>query len=403
MSRWLFETALEVSMNKNTQELHNFFAEKKETLTQWRQHLHQYPEVGFTEVKTGAFVAEQLLEMGLDVEQGIGGTGLVVTLEGDRPGPTIGLRADMDALPILEQTGLSYASKHEGVAHSCGHDGHMVMLLGAAEYLAKTRNFPGTVRFIFQPAEEALGGALAMLKDGLLKKWPIDQVFAIHNWPGIPVGQMAVQPGPVMASSDLFTIEINASGSHSALPHQGTDAIVAAATLISSIQTIVARSVDTQQPLVISVTQVHGGEAVNVLPHQVILKGTIRTLNNEVLQLAHERLTAIVQSTASMYGLECNIKSEKAFPVTINTPSEAAFSKTVAEKLLGEENVITEYLPSMASEDFAYLLEEVPGSYAWVGNGWDVPLHHPEFDFNDDILPIGASYLASLVTNANDL
>lgn len=206
-----------------------------------------------------------------------------------------------------------------------------------------------------------------------------------------------------MASSDLFTIEINASGSHSALPHQGTDAIVAAATLISSIQTITARSVDTQQPLVISVTQVHGGDAVNVLPHQVILKGTIRTLDNAVLQLAHERLTAIVESISSMYGLKCSIKSEKAFPVTINTPHEAAFSKNVAVKLLGEENVITEYLPSMASEDFAYLLEEVPGSYAWVGNGRDVPLHHPEFDFNDDILPIGASYLASLVTNADDL
>lgn len=390
-------------MKENTQELHNFFAKKHETLTKWRQHLHQYPEVGFTEVETSAFIAEILQNMGLSADQGIGGTGLVATLEGDRPGPTVGLRADMDALPILEQTGLPYASKYDGVAHSCGHDGHMVMLLGAAEYLAKTRNFPGTVRFIFQPAEEALGGALAMLKDGLLNKWPLNQVFAVHNWPGIPVGQMAVQPGAVMASSDLFRIELNASGSHAALPHQGTDAIVAAATMISSIQTITSRSVNTQHPLVVSVTQVHGGDAVNVLPHQVILKGTIRTLDNDTLQFTHQRLAAIVDSISSMYGIDCILSTEKAFPVTINTPNEAAFSKAVAGSLLGDENVITEYRPSMASEDFAYLLEEVPGSYAWVGNGRDVPLHHPEFDFNDDILPIGASYLASLVTNAGDL
>jgi len=376
-----------------------FLGERKDIYAGWRRHLHQWPEIGFEEHRTAEFVADRLAEMGIAVETGIAGTGVVATLEGNAPGPAVGLRADMDALPILEETGLSYRSRHEGLSHSCGHDGHMTMLLAAADYLAAHREFAGQVRFIFQPAEEAKGGGRAMVEEGLFERWPVDTVFGLHNWPGLQMGTLAARAGPVMAAMDLFKVTLRGSGVHAALPHLGTDAIVAAGALIGSIQTVVSRTIDIMQPTVVSLTQIHGGNSLNALPDEVVLNGTVRSLSQDSRDKVHDSLSRIVDGIARTHNVRAEFALEPAYPITVNDPEWTRVATQIAADAFGTENIMREYLPSMASEDFAFMLEAKPGCYAWIGNGRNVPLHNPGFDFNDELIAIGALYWTRLAKN----
>ncbi|WP_379062509.1 M20 aminoacylase family protein [Mesorhizobium sp. UC74_2] len=375
-----------------------FFRDRQAIYAGWRQHLHQFPEVAFQEHKTAAYIAERLAEMGLAVETGLAGTGLVATLEGDEPGPALGLRADMDALPILEESKLTYRSRHHGVSHACGHDGHMTMLLAAADYLSRHR-LAGSVRFIFQPAEEAEGGGRRMVEEGLFDRFPVDAIFGLHNWPGLPLGTVAVRPGPMMAAMDLFTVTIKASGVHAALPHLGTDAIVAAGTLISSLQSITSRAVDAMQPVVVSLTQIHGGNSLNALPGEVVLHGTVRAFSEQARATVQQRLEQIVNGIAIAHDVKAVLAFTPKYPATINDPGVAAAAAVIAAETWGEQSVITEFEPSMASEDFAFMLDAKMGCYAWIGNGNRTPLHNPGFDFNDALIPYGALYWAALVNS----
>lgn len=378
-----------------------YFADRREEHAAWRRHLHQWPELGFEEYRTAEFIAERLAGMGIPFETGIAVTGIVATLEGNQPGPSIGLRADMDALPILEESNLSYRSAHEGVSHSCGHDGHMTMLLAAAEYLAASRNFAGRIHFIFQPAEEAKGGGRLMVEEGLFDRWPVEAVFGLHNWPGLPAGTIAARPGPVMAAMDLFEVTLKAAGVHAALPHLGTDAIVAAGALISNLQTIVSRTIDSLQPTVVSLTQVHGGNSLNALPDEVVLRGTVRSLSAQSSKMAYQALKRIVDGVARTHSIEGALEFRSTYPVTVNDAECSRRVADIAARAFGAGNVVTEYLPSMASEDFAFMLEAKPGCYAWIGSGREVPLHNPAFDFNDALIPAGALYWVQLAQNWN--
>ncbi len=373
-----------------------FFARRKDIHVGWRHHLHQWPELAFRENKTAEFIAERLAEMGMAVDTGIAGTGLVATLEGRSVGPTIGLRADMDALPIQEISQVAYRSRHNGVSHACGHDGHMTMLLAAADYLADTRNFDGRIRFIFQPAEEAEGGGKKMVEEGLFERWPVDAVFGLHNWPGLPLGTLAVKPGPVMAAMDLFTVTIKGSGVHAALPHLGTDAIVAAGVLIGSLQTITSRTIDTMQPTVVSLTQIHGGNSLNALPDEVVLHGTVRSLCDKTRGKVQHKLEQIAKGVALAHDVDISLTFVPRYPVTVNDVGWASVAADVAVDVWGRQNVVTDYQPSMASEDFAFMLNAKPGCYAWIGNGRKTPLHNSSFDFNDEVLPLGALYWTAL-------
>lgn len=366
---------------------------------EWRHQLHQHPELAFQEHMTSDFIAARLTEMGIPFVRGLAGTGIVATLEGQGEGPVIGLRADIDALPILEETNLPYRSRHPGKSHACGHDGHTVMLLAAAGYLAQSRNFPGKVRFIFQPAEEAEGGARKMIEQGLFRDFPADAVFGLHNWPGLPVGRLAVKPGAVMASMDLFAITIRGKGVHAAMPHLGSDVIVAAGAIVSSMQSVVSRSIDAREATVLSFTQIHAGETLNVLPEECRILGTIRALSARSAETAGVRLKQICDGICSAHGVTGSVTLEHRYPVTVNDERCAVYAATVAEALWGRENIERDYKASMASEDFAFMLNEVAGSYAWIGTGTDVPLHNPAFDFNDDLIPLGAVYWAGLVEN----
>lgn len=373
-----------------------FFARRGQAHREWRRHLHQFPETAFQERATAALLAERLEAMGLKVDTGIAGTGIVATLEGRAPGGAVGLRADMDALPIQEQTDLPYRSRNDGVSHACGHDGHMVMLLAAAEYLAATRDFDGLVRFIFQPAEEAEGGGRRMVEEGLFERWPVDAVFGLHNWPGLPLGTLAARPGPVMAAMDLFTITIEARGVHAALPHLGTDAIVAASALISSLQSIVSRTVSALQPAVVSLTQIHGGNSLNALPREVVLQGTVRALSDETRAMVQRRLHRIAEGMSVAHEVKVALSFEPRYPVTVNAAGPTALAVDAAAAVWGKDKVLTDYEPSMASEDFAFMLNAKAGCYAWIGSGGDTPLHSPSFDFNDELLPLGALYWTTL-------
>lgn len=358
-----------------------------------------HPEVGFEEHDTARFVAERLIDMGLNAEIGLAGTGVVATIEGQAPGPTIGFRADMDALPISAPGIYPHRSTRPGVTHACGHDGHMTMLLAAAEYLSETRDFSGFVRVIFQPAEEAMGGAKKMVDEGLFDRFPCEAVFGLHNWPKLPLGAVAIKPGAVMAAMDLFSITVNGSGVHAALPHEGTDAIVAVGNMIGAIQSISSRSVDAQCPVVISLTQIHGGETLNALPNKVELKGTVRALSEDTRLLVRRRLESIVAGVAAAHDVTALLDFEPLYPVTVNDPRVSRLSAKVATEIWGADMVITDYQPSMASEDFAFMLEAKKGAYAWIGNGNHTPLHSPNFDFNDDLIPLGARYWVALAQN----
>jgi hippurate hydrolase len=373
-----------------------FLAENAERYRAWRQHLHRYPEVAFDERNTAAFLKEKLTSLGLEVIDGLATTGLVATLRGLRLGPIIGMRADMDALPIEEADGLAYRSRHVGVMHACGHDGHMIMLLAAAEYLAGDRNFAGAARFIFQPAEEAEGGGRKMLEDGLFNLAPVDAVFGLHNWPGLPIGQVAVQPGPMMAAMDLFTFAVRGEGVHAALPHLGTDAIVAAGALVGALQTIASRAIDPHQPLVVSLTQIHGGNSLNALPGKVDLQGTLRSFSSNARDIALRRLHEIAAGIATTHNVAVDLIFTPGYPATLNHAGAASFAAEVARRLPSNQLVLESFEPSMASEDFAFMLNARPGAYAWIGNGRDVALHSPNFDFNDDLIATGALFWVEL-------
>ncbi len=381
--------------------INNRIAEFTPEMTEWRRHIHQHPETAFEEHKTSDYVALRLHEFGIDVHRGLAGTGVVGTLKGDRgDGPAIGLRADMDALDIEEANDVDYKSQNPGKMHACGHDGHTTMLLGAAKYLAETKNFAGTVHFIFQPAEENEGGGRVMIEDGLFEKFPVESVYGMHNMPGIPVGEFAIRPGPIMASFDIFEITLKGIGTHAALPNLGRDAIVAGSHLVSALQTIASRTVSPFDAAVVSVTQMHSGDTWNVIPEEAVIRGTTRAFKEEVQDHMEAEIRRIADGVAKTFDVKADVHYERRYPPTINDAAETDVTAAVARKIAGDERVFLDKDPMMGAEDFAFMLNEKPGAYMWIGNGpreGGCMLHNPNYDFNDEVLPLGASYWAELV------
>lgn len=377
----------------------NRFAEMLPEITSWRRDLHEHPEIMYETHRTAAFVADKLREFGCDeVTTGIGRVGVVGVIKGksDTGGRVVGLRADMDALPILEETGLDYASKTPGAMHACGHDGHTAMLLGTAKYLAETRNFDGTCVVIFQPAEEGGAGGLAMIKDGLLDRWNIQEVYAIHNKPGMPVGHFATRAGPIMASAGEFELTVKGQGGHAAQPHFAVDAVLVASQIVVAIQSIVARNVDPLKQAVISVCTIHGSStAYNVISETVELKGTVRTLDPAVHDHVVDRLRSVVTNTAEAYGATAELNYRPGYPATVNTEENAVYATEVAEAVSGA--VDGDVPPSMGGEDFSYMLQERPGAYIFLGIGEGAGWHHPKYNFNDEAIPAGCSWFAGMV------
>jgi amidohydrolase len=369
-------------------------------MTAWRRDLHAHPELGFEEVRTAAFVADKLREFCVDeVHTGLARTGIVGVIRAGAGGRAIGLRADMDALPIHEGTGVAYASTTPGMMHACGHDGHTTMLLGAARYLAETRNFSGTVYLVFQPAEEMEAGGRLMVEEGLFERFPAEQVFGMHNWPRIPLGSFAMRPGPIMAAADRFIIEVRGRGSHAAAPHMGRDPVVAAAQIVSALQTIVSRECDPVEHAVVSITQIQGGEAFNVIPEAASLRGTFRCFAPYVREQIERRIEEIASGVGHALGVEVGFELRRGYPPTVNTEAETGFAAKVAAEVAGEDRVDPDTPPVMGAEDFAFMLEKKPGAYIFLGNGGgpDAPmLHSPHYNFNDEALPYGASYWARL-------
>jgi amidohydrolase len=372
-------------------------------MRQWRQHLHQFPETAFEETETAKFIADKLTSFGLDVHQGLGKTGVVATLSAGNGDHKIAMRADMDALFIQEQNTFSYRSRHDGKMHACGHDGHSAMLLGAAKYLSEHRNFNGTVYFIFQPAEEGRAGARQMIDDGLFEQFPADCVFGMHNFPDIPVGHFAIKSGAMMASFDCFEITITGQATHAAMPHLGNDAIVASAQLINALQTIVSRTLNPADPAVVSITQIHAGNTWNAIPESVVLRGTFRCFSSTVQTTIANKITQLVNSICGGFEVSADIRfnpENAGYPVTFNTEAETAIALKAAQAVVGENCVDQQPIPSMGSEDFAFMLQEKPGCYLWIGNGSSENsclLHNPHYDFNDAILPVGVAYWVKLV------
>ena len=379
----------------------NRIADYTTDMTAWRRHLHTIPELMFECHKTAAFVVERLREFGItEIHEGIATTGIVAIIEGQGDGPTIGLRADMDALPMQEETGLDYASPIDGIMHACGHDGHTTMLLGAARYLAETRNFRGRVALIFQPAEESGGGGEVMVKEGILDRFDIKEVYALHNAPGTPVGHFYTTPGPIMAAADDFDIHITGKGGHGAMPHETIDPVVAAVSIAQAIQTIVSRNNYSQDSLVVSVTQIHTGSADNIIPEKAYVNGTVRTFDPAVQGMVIARLEAIVAGAAISFGVEAEVVYNVGYPATVNDPDRTVFAANVAREIAGDKGVIDDNGPEMGAEDFAYLLEKRPGAYLFVGNGDTAGLHHPEYNFDDETAAAGASFFARLIERA---
>ena len=377
--------------------IRNRFAEMLPEIAGWRQHLHAHPELMYDTVETAAFVAARLRDFGCDeVVEGIGRTGVVGLIRGKAPGRrVVGLRADMDALPIEEATGLPYASRVQGKMHACGHDGHTAMLLGAARYLAETRNFAGAVAVIFQPAEEGGGGGRAMVEDGLMERFGIDEVYGMHNWPGQPVGQFAIRPGPFFAATDTFSLTVTGRGGHAAKPHETIDPVVVASQIVLGFQTIVSRSADPVAQVVISVTNIQAGTgAFNVIPQTATLSGTVRTMDDAIRQLAERRMSELAEGIAAAHGARAVVEYRRGYPAMVNHARETGFAAEVARRVSGD---CAEAPLVMGGEDFAYLLEARPGAYILVGNGDTAPVHHPEYNFNDEIIPAGCSWWAELV------
>jgi amidohydrolase len=378
----------------------NRLAEYQDEVAAWRHDLHRHPEILYDVHRTAATVAERLESFGVDeVVTGLGRTGVVGVIRGRRGEATrtIGLRADMDALPLTEITGKPYASTTPGKMHACGHDGHTAMLLGAAKYLAETRNFDGTAVVIFQPAEEGGGGGKAMIEDGLMERFGIDEVYGMHNMPGLDIGKFAIRPGPIMAATDEFNFVINGKGAHAAKPHSSIDPIVVGAHLVQAMQTIVSRTVDPLESVVVSVTKFHAGEAHNIIPQEAFLGGTVRTLTAPMRDLAERRIREIAAGIAAVYGARIEVDYDRNYPVTVNHVANADFAADVAAEVVGADRVDRDVAPMMGGEDFSYMLEKRPGAFIFIGNGDSAGLHNPAYDFNDEALPIGASYWVRLV------
>ncbi|MEM1066532.1 MAG: M20 aminoacylase family protein [Pseudomonadota bacterium] len=370
----------------------------------WRHWLHRNPELGYDLPKTAAFVAERLREFGVDaLHEGIADTGMVAIIEGRAPGPTIGLRADMDALPIDEATGVPHASETPGQMHACGHDGHTTMLLGAAKYLAETRNFAGRVALIFQPAEEGGGGALKMVAEGLMERFDIAQVFAIHNWPGMEVGTFGSRPGPFLAAADQFEISVKGQGGHAAYPHLARDPIRVAVAIVQEINTIAARDKPPLEMLALSVTQIHAGSAHNIIPPTATLGGTVRTYNDALRDTVERKLGAIAAGQAAIHDVDVTLIYTRMFGATRNDPEKLALAASAAEDVAGPHRVDIDAPPRTGSEDFSAMLDARPGAYFFLGQGESAPLHDPAYDFNDDAAPYGASFFARLVERAQPL
>ncbi|MGV3575914.1 MAG: M20 aminoacylase family protein [Devosia sp.] len=381
----------------------NRIAEFHDEITAWRRDLHQHPEVLFDVHRTAGIVAEKLKEFGVDeVVTGLGRTGVVGIINGksNTSGKTIGLRADMDALTVTEKTGAAYESTNQGKMHACGHDGHTAMLLGAAKYLAETRNFDGRIALIFQPAEEGGGGGKVMLDDGLVEKFDISEFYGMHNWPGMPVGHFGIRHGGIMAATDRFYITITGQGGHAARPQQTVDPIIVAAQMVTALQTIVSRNLDPLQSAVLSVTMIEAGEADNVISQTAKITGTVRTLDGDVQDFIEARLGEIVPQFAQSFGASAVIRYARGYPVTVNSPDEADFAADVATEVVGAERVDRNTPPSMGGEDFSFMLNERPGAYIFLGNGNSSELHTDTYDFNDEAIPVGTSYWVRLAETA---
>ena len=381
----------------------NRAADLQSEITAWRRDFHENPELLYEVHRTAGIVSDKLKQFGCDeVVTGIGRTGVVAVIKGktDKSGKVIGIRADMDALPIEEATGAPHQSKVPGAMHACGHDGHTAILLGAAKYLAETRNFNGTAVMIFQPAEEGGAGAEAMLKDGLLERFGVQEVYGLHNMPGIPVGNFALRPGPLMAAADRFDIQIEGKGGHAARPHEGIDTLLVACQVVTALQSIVARNVDPLESAVVSVCSIQAGNTFNVIPQHARLLGTVRTLTDEVRDLCETRIRAVVESVCAAYGATVKIEYNRGYPVTRNHPEQADFLARIAAQVGGEGAVDADVTPLMGAEDFSYMLEQRPGAYIFLGNGATAGVHHPAYDFNDEAIPYGVSLWAKVVETA---
>lgn len=372
-------------------------------MTEWRRDIHQHPELKFEENRTSDLVAAKLEEFGIEIHRGLAKTGVVGTIRnGD--GPSIGLRADMDALPLEEKNTFKHASSNPGKMHACGHDGHTAMLLGAAKHLAASKNFKGTVNLIFQPAEEGGGGGELMIKEGLFEMFPVDSVYGLHNWPGMPAGTFGVGSGPFMAAADMFDLTINGRGGHAALPDQCIDPIVVASQVVSALQTITSRNTHPVDSVVISVTQIHAGDAYNVIPDSVRMRGTVRTFQTETRDKIPSSMLRVAEGVCAAYGTTCELNYMSGYPATINSVPETEISAKAVVDLLGEDKIIRNPTPCMGAEDFSYMLEARPGCYVWLGIGpgkgeAGCMLHSSRYDFNDDVLTTGASYWVKLVEN----
>ncbi len=368
-----------------------------EPLVHFRQDIHANPELAYKEHRTAAKVIEELTKLGVDIHPGIGGTGIVASLKVGSSPRTIGLRADMDALPIQEKTGLPYESCHDGIFHGCGHDGHLTMLLGAAQYLSETRQFDGTVHFIFQPAEEGEAGAKAMIDDGLFRRFPCDRVFGLHNWPDLPAGTVSTKPGPIMAAADKFEIIVKGKGGHAAMPHKTPDAILAASELVSQLNTLVARRIHPTSTAVLSVTQIEGGSSHNVLPDKVKVVGTVRTFDPDVQDTIETSLRQVTKGVAHASDTSIDVNYIRYYPATINNAAAAKDALKIASKVAKVEEALH---PAFTSEDFGFMLQACEGAYIWLGQGKksnEVPLHHPKYDFNDEVISTGIELHVGLV------
>ena len=381
----------------------NRIADLQAEITAWRHDLHAHPELQYDVLRTAASVAEKLKAFGCDeVVPGLGRTGVVGVIHGrkGKSDKVIGIRADMDALPIEEETGLPYKSTVPGKMHACGHDGHTAMLLGAARYLAETRNFAGTAVVIFQPAEEGGAGGKAMVDDGLMERFKIDEVYGMHNYPGMPVGQFGIRAGAMMAATDFVSIDIEGVGGHAARPHLGIDTVLVGAQIINAIQSIVSRNVDPLKSAVVSICMFHAGNTENVIPQTAQLRGTARSLAEDVRVLLEKRLQQVVEATAAAYGAKAKLTYQRNYPVLVNHERETDFAAGVAKQIVGDRLVDTSLPPMMGGEDFSFMLNARPGAFIWVGNGDSAGLHHPAYNFNDDVIPIGTSYWVKLVETA---
>ncbi|SMF19496.1 hippurate hydrolase [Azospirillum oryzae] len=368
-------------------------------MTEWRRDLHAHPETAFEEQRTSDFVAEKLASFGLEVHRGLAKTGVVGILRNGE-GPMVGFRADMDALHIHEETNLPHSSRNPGRMHACGHDGHTAMLLGAARHLTENPNlFQGTIVFIFQPAEENEGGGRVMVEEGLFDRFPVEKVFGMHNWPGLEVGRIALRPGPLMAAYDIFELTLTGRGTHAGMPHMGTDTIMVGSQIIGAWQTIASRSVHPIDSAVVSVTQFHAGDTWNVLPATAVLRGTVRTFRPEVQDLVQRRMGEVATAIAGGFGVEASLRYERRYPPTTNSVKETELARQAAARVVGEDALDLDPMPSMGAEDFSFMLQKRPGCYIWVGAGPSDQgrnLHSPHYDFNDAVLPIGASYWVRL-------